>query len=223
MDSVGEGSFPDKFLSPREITHHDFSVRLRGYDRDEVEALLQMVAADYGRLVDLIGPATSDRRPYETLGADIGDLLQLAKDKAERLWQNAEDESAALRAQARREATALRTEAKRSVKLLIDDAEQRATQVRQTAERQAAELLNEARKRVQLLLGIEADVRKRLDSLQTRLWSLQQEFEASGAVSEAEVAQMAALGSPAIASSEVALDFPEESDEIAEESDENQP
>ena len=236
MDSVPEGSFPDEFLSPKEITRKDFQVRLRGYDRDEVEALLQMVAADYERLLHLVGSARADRKPYETLGDDIGDLLQLAKDKAERLRQDAEEEAAALRAQARREAEALRTEAKQSVRLLIDDAERRATQVRQTAERRAAELLNEAGRRVQLLLGIEADVGKRLDSLQARLWSLQQEFEASGTVSDAEVAGIAALGSPAIASSEVALDIseespgipreteqtPEESDETPDESDENQ-
>ena len=89
MDSVPEGSFPDEFLSPKEITRKDFPVRLRGYDRVEVEALLQMVAADYERLLHLVGSARADRKPYETLGDDIGDLLQLAKDKAERLRQDA--------------------------------------------------------------------------------------------------------------------------------------
>src|SRR5215213_9540237 len=128
-------------LTPEAIEQAEFPTALRGYDKDEVEAYLRRVAVEHRRLLAQTEPAKpASEKPYQRLGQDVGDLLQQARDTADRMKQRAEDE-----------ATRLKDEAKKAVKEMKDKAKQDAQQVKQAAEYDAREKLKDAERRLTAL------------------------------------------------------------------------
>jgi DivIVA domain-containing protein len=71
-------------FSPEEIESKEFLITLRGYDKDEVQAFLRAVAADYRSLADssrTSAPVTTSN-PFESLGEEVGTVLKVARESA---------------------------------------------------------------------------------------------------------------------------------------------
>lgn len=168
-------------FSPEEIESKEFLITLRGYDKDEVQAFLRAVAADYRSLGDRSAVPTpvSTSNPFESLGEEVGTVLKVARESANALRQKAEDEAAAARRRAEEESAALRNAASAAAKRLTEEAERHAIEVRAAAERDAGERLRETARRVERLQGTETKLRQRLYSLEMMLQSMRQELDAS--------------------------------------------
>lgn len=149
-------------LSAEEIERADFSIGLRGYDRDEVEAFLRTVAAQQRRLHEEVD--ASRRRadkPYHVFGSDVGELLQHAKDSADALTRKAEQDADAIRQEARKAAAAAR-----------EKAGQEAQGVLKVAEYDAGERIKAAEQRVAELGAEEARVREKLQAVRAEIESV---------------------------------------------------
>lgn len=170
-------------FSPEEIESKEFLITLRGYDKDEVQAFLRAVAADYRGVVESArtpAPVTTGN-PFESLGEEVGTVLKVARESANALRQKAEDEAAATRRRAEEESAALRNAASAAAKRLTEEAERHAIEVRASAERDAGERLRETARRVERLQGTETKLRQRLYSLEMMLQSMRQELDAADA------------------------------------------
>ena len=167
-------------FSPEEVEEKDFLVTLRGYDKDEVRAFLQAVAADYKATLDAskhAGQVSGDA--FASLGQEVGHVLQTAKESAEAVRRKAEEEAAALRARAEQEANGVRDAAGKAAKRLTEEAEQYAVGVRASADRDATERIRETTRRVERLQTTEAKLRQRLYSLETMLHAIRQDIESA--------------------------------------------
>ena len=134
-------SLPAQQVTPEDVHKARFSTRVRGYDRDEVDAFLLVLASELEQLIEnqrLLQnqptAAVEEEEPYARLGSDAGKLMQLARDHADRMKNEALAEIAESRATAEREvaellersqteASALREMAERDAKSLKDDAD----------------------------------------------------------------------------------------------------
>ena len=166
-------------FSPEEIESKEFLITLRGYDKDEVNAFLRAVAADYRSALsrqgtDISVPSSS----YEALGTEISTVLSTAKQSAETIRKRAEDDATELRRRAEEESRQLREAASRAAKRLTEEAERHSVEVRASAEREASERLRESARRVERLQATETKVRQRLFSLEATLKQIRQELEA---------------------------------------------
>ena len=171
-------------FSPEEIESKEFLITLRGYDKDEVQAFLRAVAADYRGIVEDSrsgAPAPTTSNPFESLGEEVGTVLKVARESANALRQKAEDEAAATRRRAEEESAALRNAASAAAKRLTEEAERHAIEVRASAERDAGERLRETARRVERLQGTETKLRQRLYSLEMMLQSMRQELDSADA------------------------------------------
>lgn len=128
-------------VTPEDVHKAQFSTRVRGYDREEVDAFMLVVASELEQLIEnqqLLQnqptAAVEEEEPYARLGSDAGRLMQLARDHADRMKNEALAEIAGERAIAEREvaellerseteASALREMAERDAKSLKDDAD----------------------------------------------------------------------------------------------------
>jgi cell division initiation protein len=150
-------------MTPEDIKGANFSVALRGYDRGEVEAFLQEVAAEVAALKD------SSAKAYQNVGEDLGGLLQQAKDVADKLLSEASAEAAALMQSAENEATRVKDEAEGHAGRVRDDADEGAASTRAQAEQDAAQLIEAANIRVRDLNASEAEARRRISELRDEL------------------------------------------------------
>jgi cell division initiation protein len=139
-------------VSAKDIERADFSVALRGYDRDEVDAFLRSVADEHRRLSEeLVEAQRNVDHPYQSLGADMGELLQHAKDSADQIRRKAEEDAKQTRQDAKKNAAATR-----------EKAEREAEETRKAAEHDSTERIKEADRRVRQLMEAEAEARQRL-------------------------------------------------------------
>ena len=168
-------------FSPEEIENKEFLITLRGYDKDEVQAFLRAVAADYRSLADAsrAPAAVTSSNPFESLGEEVETVLKVARESANQLRQKAEDEAAAARRRAEEESAALRNAASAAAKRLTEEAERHSIEVRAAAEREAGDRLRETGRRVERLQATETKLRQRLYSLEMMLQSMRQELDAA--------------------------------------------
>lgn len=150
-------------ITPEDIKGANFSVALRGYDRGEVEAFLQDVAAEVSVLKD------SAERAYQNLGEELGELLQQAKDVADKLLSEARSEAAALVQSAENEATGLRDEAEAHARQVREEADGEAVSTRAEAEQDAAQRISAADTKVRELGTAEVEARQRISALRVEL------------------------------------------------------
>jgi DivIVA domain-containing protein len=133
-------------LVPEDIENVSFPTSLRGYDRDSVDIFLQEVAAAYEAVLNEARSARAGaQKPYRSLGEEMGDLLQHAKDSAEQTQKTAEEE------------------ARRSVERATEDARNALT----SAQEQAANILREAEKEAAVKIQEAADTVAQLESMET--------------------------------------------------------
>jgi cell division initiation protein len=153
--------------SNEELEKTTFSTALRGYDRDEVDAFVRMVAQEMRELHH-----GRTEKIYESLGEEMGGLLQHARDSAEAMTREAEEQAAATRAQAEADAQRTREESLTHARDLQQRAEQEASETRAEAEGDASRRIAEATERVRELEGVEGRARARINSLLEELDSI---------------------------------------------------
>lgn len=136
-------------VSVEGITTRDFPTRLRGYDRDEVDAFLAVIADEVTHLLGKVSSIDEDK-PFEQLGAEAGRLLELAQEAAVAIREEADVELSARRHQFEEETTeawkeieARRSELERQGARLLSEAEAQATQTIEEAQRQKDALVAE--------------------------------------------------------------------------------
>jgi DivIVA domain-containing protein len=150
-------------LTPEEIRGADFSITFRGYDRGQVAAFLQDVAAEVEVLRD------STQKSYLTVGEELGELLQHSKDIADKLLLDAQSEAATLVENAAAEATELRESAEVYAKQLREQVDSEAADSRSKANKEYAERIRSADSRVKELGVEENQARQRISALRTEL------------------------------------------------------
>jgi len=140
-------------LTPIEIRQHRFNVRVRGFDRDEVEAFLETVVADFE---ELVRENAQLRREAERLSRDV-DALRAREKMIQETLTTAQGVVDQLK----------RTAVKESETILVD-AELRAEKLLAEARQRRAELTHEIVELRSTRTRLDADLRKTLDGY-TRL------------------------------------------------------
>jgi DivIVA domain-containing protein len=167
-------------FEPEEIENKEFLAALRGYDRDEVRAFLQDIADDYRALMDMLQqrqPAPSPiKDPYDALGAELGQILKVARESGEKLRKKAEAETSTVVARAEQEAKAIRDSVEKAARKQREDADRYARETRSRADREAADKTTRASASVDQLREAEAKLRERMRSMEAILRSLQEEL-----------------------------------------------
>jgi DivIVA domain-containing protein len=149
-----------------------FSTALRGYDRDEVDEFVRTVAQEVRELHQ-----GRNQKMYESLGEEMGTLLQHARDSADEMTRQAQEKAAATRAEGEADAQRIREEAEARARELHKEAEQKAAEMRAEAERDASGRLAEATKKVNRLEATEGQARTRIRALHEELASITKELQ----------------------------------------------
>jgi cell division initiation protein len=164
-----------KGVSPEAIEKTDFPTSLRGYDKEEVDAYLRMVAAEHRKLLEASRTArTGSDKPYHRLGEDVGELLQHAKDSSDRLKERAEEDAARVR-----------EEAKKVAKETKEKARKDAKEIREAAHYEASERIKDAQRGVDELRKTEAAISERLEEMRAGLRAVLEQLDGAAAADEA--------------------------------------
>jgi cell division initiation protein len=165
-------------LIPEDIENVTFPTSMRGYDRDSVDIFLQEVATAYeAAYTEVQAIRTGAQKPYRSLGEEMGDLLQHAKDSAESTKRAAEEEAKRLREQAAEDSEAT-----------VKAAESQAAEIRMAAEREASQKIEDAAETVAQLEAMDKESREELRSLRVRLDHLSDQLRALEPVAKDESA-----------------------------------
>ena len=166
-------------VTPEAIERADFPTALRGYDKEEVDAFLQEVAAEHRKLAAAASSATTGAdKPYQRFGQDVGELLQQAKDFADRLKQRGEEE-----------AGRLREEAKKAARETKERTKKEAEEIKASAEYSASERIKDAERRVKELNAAEAKAKEHLEDLRGRLRAILDQVEEMGGAARPKATQ----------------------------------
>jgi cell division initiation protein len=175
-------------LTPEDIETASFTVAIRGYDKQEVEAFLAEVADLVRALTEASGNA------YVDLGEEMGELLQHARNSADQMTTQAQEEVTALRAQVDAELSDKRREADEYVRRSNEDISSEVKRLREGAEEQARAIIEDAQQRIVTLEHEEGEARERIRALRLQLLEVTlrlQRFEvgeeAEGASEDEEV------------------------------------
>jgi DivIVA domain-containing protein len=150
-------------LTPEDIETASFTVGIRGYDKQEVEAFLADVADHVRALTEASSSA------YVDLGEEMGELLQHARNSADEMTNRALEEATAVRAQVDAEIADKRREADEYVRRSTDDIVGEVERRRAAAEEQARAIIEDAQTRIVTLQREEGEARERIRALRLQL------------------------------------------------------
>ncbi|MGH2774434.1 MAG: DivIVA domain-containing protein [Actinomycetota bacterium] len=150
-------------LTPEDIETASFTIAIRGYDKQEVEAFLADTADHVRALTEASGSA------YVDLGEEMGELLQHARNSADEMTTRAQEESTALRARVDAEIADKRREADEYVRRSNDDITDETKRMREGAEEQARAIIEDAQRRIVTLQNEEVEARERIRALRMQL------------------------------------------------------
>ncbi|CAN5556335.1 hypothetical protein BH20ACT23_BH20ACT23_25440 [soil metagenome] len=150
-------------LTPEDIETASFTVAIRGYDKQEVEAFL----ADTADHVRALTEASSSA--YVDLGEEMGELLQHARNSADEMTTSAQEEATAVRAQVDAETADKRREADEYVRRSNEDITDEIKRMREGAEEQARAIIEDAQRRIVTLQSEEVEARERIRALRMQL------------------------------------------------------
>lgn len=141
-----EPSYVQGNITAEGIEKAEFSIKVRGYDREEVDGFLSLVASEVRHLLDKL-ENIDEEKPFESLGAEAGRLLQLAEDAAKATKAAAETELAqerqafeAEKSRIEQELSLRRTEIEDEGLAIIKRAEEDAAGTREKADGYAAQI-----------------------------------------------------------------------------------
>jgi DivIVA domain-containing protein len=164
-------------FSPEEIEKKDFLLTLRGYDKEEVRAFLESVAADYATLTEAARDKEVPSSAYEDIGREVSTVIQAAKESSAEMRRQAEAAAHELRARAEREATRIRESATQAAERLHAEADRYAVETRAATDRETAGQIEASRSRLERLQSTEAKVRQRLYALEATIQNLRRELD----------------------------------------------
>ena len=164
-------------LTPEDIAGKDFFRAPDGYDRAEVRAYLEMVAADQRALLERLESLSGSAGAVDEVGSEVAAVLHQARQLADGMTQKAHQKAIELREQAEEEAGLLRSATGDAAEKLRQEAEDYAYEVRNAAERAAREQQLLAADRVGRLLAGESSVRERLYALEITLQGMRGELK----------------------------------------------
>lgn len=154
------GVQPD--ITPDVLENASFTTRMRGYDPEEVDALLAAVATQLHTYKDAAD------RAYQLVGEEMGELLQKARDRADEMMAAAEKEAAEALARARAEAERERAEASEETRRVRDEAHAAAAEMRAHAEQEASAALGAAHDEAERMRGEAAEAANQMRSMAQR-------------------------------------------------------
>ena len=122
-------------FSPEEIETRRFLVALRGYDKDQVDAFLRELAADYREVLTRAQvsekiPASSALDPFQVLGEEVASVVRAAAERVNELAERAQREAGEAREAARQELEAAAEQRR--------EGEQQAQKIRARPDREVA-------------------------------------------------------------------------------------
>jgi len=150
-------------LTPEDIETASFTVGIRGYDKQEVEAFLAEIA-DHVRVL-----TETSSSAYVDLGEEMGELLQHARNSADEMTARAQEEATALRAQVDAEIADKRRETDEYVRTATEDITTEVERSREAAEEQARAIIEDAQTRIVTLQREEGEARERIRALRLQL------------------------------------------------------
>ena len=150
-------------LTPEDIVTASFTVGIRGYDKQEVEAFLAEIADHVRALTEASSSA------YVDLGEEMGELLQHARNSADEMTARAQEEATALRAQVDAEIADKRRETDEYVQTATEDITAEVERSRDAAEEQARAIIEDAQTRIVTLQREEGEARERIRALRLQL------------------------------------------------------
>jgi DivIVA domain-containing protein len=130
-----------------EIPHKQFTVVLRGYDRDEVDQFLAQVEEAVQDLAERAADRPSPGHVADWLGGEVAAVLMAAEAAANKVRTEASDAAEMIRAQAEsdvREARATAEAARAEAQRIRDEAEEAAAEMHLKAQEEAERVLREA-------------------------------------------------------------------------------
>lgn len=141
-------------ITPLDIRNHGFPRRLSGYDRDEVDAFLRMVAEDYEAALRLLEASRGKVRSLEAQVAELATTEQLLKETLTTAQQLSDD---------------LKHTAVKEAEILISQAEIQGEKVLEAAHRRAARLAEDIREmkrlRTRLAGSLRGSIERHLEML----------------------------------------------------------
>ena len=151
-------------ITPEHVEKTTFNTQLRGYRPSEVDAFLRKVAGELREAQRLL----SDKL-YQSLGAEIGSLLQQAKEAADSMTDQAEADSARIRSEAEAEAKESRATVESDAERTRAEADRDTAATRKVAEEDATDRIRRAEAKVSELNETEAELRRKLSLLRVDL------------------------------------------------------
>jgi cell division initiation protein len=137
-------------LSPLDIQNKDFSIKMRGYDKDEVDDFLDQVTNDYEdalqknrELEKSLKHAEEKLQYFNELKDALNQSIIVAQDTADKVKTSANKESEMIVNSAESTARETIVEAERKSNSMIAQAESKATQILTEAIDRARQLANE--------------------------------------------------------------------------------
>jgi cell division initiation protein len=143
-------------LTPADIYNRKFKKSLRGYDTQEVDDFLELVAVYYEemiseqtRLNSLVEDLSSELKRYEELQQSLDDTVNKAHKFAEDKKQQAQEEAEMVLTEAKRKAKEILRESEVKAKNTIEGAEVKANKLVDEAEFEAKQKLMDAREKTE--------------------------------------------------------------------------
>lgn len=130
VNKISERNGYTMALTPIDIQHKEFSVKMKGYDREQVQDFLEVIKKDYEQSIketkDLekqLAFAEEKNVYFQKLQDTLNKSIVVAQDAADRLKENA-----------RKEAEIILFEAEKSADKLLKEAAEKATKINQETE-----------------------------------------------------------------------------------------
>ncbi|MFK4567150.1 DivIVA domain-containing protein [Enterococcus sp. UD-01] len=152
-------------LTPLDIQNKNFSIKMRGYNQDDVDDFLDQVTKDYE-------DAIQKNRELEKSLKHAEEKLQYFNELKDALNQSiivAQDTADKVKTSANKESEVIVTSAENTANEMIASAEKRSTNLISSAEDKAKEILTEATERARQLAAETDDLKKKTRVFHQRL------------------------------------------------------
>jgi cell division initiation protein len=152
-------------LTPLDIQNKNFSIKMRGYNQDDVDDFLDQVTKDYE-------DAIQKNRELEKSLKHAEEKLQYFNELKDALNQSiivAQDTADKVKTSANKESEVIVTSAENTANEMIASAEKRSTNLISSAEEKAKEILTEATERARQLAAETDDLKKKTRVFHQRL------------------------------------------------------
>jgi len=136
-------------ITPLDIRNHDFRHRLNGYDREEVDDFLRMVAEDFEGVLRELASLRDDKGQLEVRVAELSGREAILQETLTTAQQMSED---------------LKRTALKESEVMIGEAEIKAEKILDAAHRRAARLAEDIREMKNLRSRLSAAVRAAIET-----------------------------------------------------------